>query len=72
MQSKIVQTAVDRSGFYHEDFFQSPGLRLRSGLPDNYAQAVRRANAETGLTSARFPGECPYTMQQILDPEFLP
>jgi hypothetical protein len=53
---------------------QSPSLKQRifSELPDNYAKAVRRAVAETGLPRNRFPRECPYTVEQILDPEFLP
>jgi Domain of unknown function DUF29 len=53
---------------------QSPSLRgkLRTELPDNYAKAVRRAIAQTGLPLSQFPGECPFTVEQILDPEFLP
>ena len=56
------------------DLKQSPSLKrkVRSGLPDNYEKAVRRATAETGLASDLFPAECPFTVEQILDPEFLP
>jgi len=56
------------------DLKQSPSLKrkVRSGLPDNYAKAVRRAIAETGLLESQFPADCPFTVEQILDPEFLP
>jgi hypothetical protein len=53
---------------------QSPSLRrkLRAGLADNYARAVRRAVGDTGLPKNHFPAECPYSVEQMLDPEFLP
>ncbi len=40
---------------------QSPSLRpqLACGLADNYARAVKRAAAETGLGSERFPATVP-------------
>jgi len=53
---------------------QSPSLRpkLASGLADNYARAVKRAAAETGLGSDHFPDACPYRVEQVLDEDFLP
>ena len=53
---------------------QSPSLRpkLESGLAGNYARAVKRAAAETGLESERFPHACLYRVEQILDEGFLP
>ena len=53
---------------------QSPSLRpkLASALNKNYARAVQRARAETGLGRGRFSSDCPFTFDQILDPEFLP
>jgi hypothetical protein len=53
---------------------QSPSLRdkLHTEGPHNYAKAVRRAVAQTGLPPGHFPAECPFTVEQILDPEFLP
>jgi Domain of unknown function DUF29 len=39
-------------------------------LADAYAKAVERAAAETGLAVASFPAECPYTLDQLLSPEF--
>jgi hypothetical protein len=53
---------------------QSPSLRpnLGSELARNYAGAVKRAVPETGLGKADFPVDCPFTVEQILDEEFLP
>jgi Domain of unknown function DUF29 len=53
---------------------QSPSLRpkLETGLADNYTRAVKRAAAETGLGSERFPATCPYAVEQVLDEDFLP
>lgn len=53
---------------------QSPGFRRRiyAHLAENYEDAVHLAAIETGLSSNSFPAECPYTVEQILDPEFLP
>jgi hypothetical protein len=57
-----------------DDLKQSPSLRgrLQTELSDNYAKAVQRSIAQTGLPPSRFPAECPFTVEQILDPEFLP
>jgi hypothetical protein len=53
---------------------QSPSLK--SGLADliqaEYTQAAKRASAETGLSRKSFPPECPYTLQQIIEDDFLP
>jgi hypothetical protein len=56
------------------DLKQSPSLKrkVRGGLPDNYEKAIQRAIADTGLAPGHFPAECPFTVDQILDPEFLP
>jgi len=37
-----------------------------------YARALALASDETGLKVERFPRDCPYTPEQILDAEFLP
>jgi len=52
----------------------SPSLRTRvqSGLPRNYEKSVQLAAIETALPHSKFPTECPFTVEQILDPEFLP
>jgi hypothetical protein len=53
---------------------QSPSLlpKICDYLVENYKDAVRLAVIETGLPVDRFPGECPFTVEQLLDPEFLP
>jgi hypothetical protein len=52
----------------------SPSLRVK--IPPNlrhvYRKSVDLAALETGLPESRFPAECPFTIGQILDPEFLP
>ena len=37
-----------------------------------YQQACKKAAEETGLSLGTFPVECPYTLKQVLDVEFLP
>jgi hypothetical protein len=39
-------------------------------LTDAYSDAIDRAAAETGLSADSFPGECPYTLEQLLSPGF--
>jgi Domain of unknown function DUF29 len=53
---------------------ESPSLKslVLEYLPDSYRRARRNAIAETGLQAHNFPIECPYTIAQVLDAEFLP
>ncbi len=55
-------------------FRQSPSLRrcMPESLPEVYRDAVRAAGIETGLASRSFPGDCPFSVEQILDNDFLP
>jgi hypothetical protein len=41
-------------------------------LADTYVAAVRLAALETGFTPRRFPQTCPFTIEELLDPDFLP
>ncbi|MBE9191420.1 DUF29 domain-containing protein [Gloeocapsopsis crepidinum LEGE 06123] len=41
-------------------------------LPDAYADGVEIACRETRMPSDTFPPECPYSISQILDLDFLP
>jgi hypothetical protein len=52
----------------------SPSLRvkIRPNLGPNYQKAILLAVIDTGLPKTHFPAECPFTVDQILDPEFLP
>ena len=38
-------------------------------LPKVYADAVKQAAAETGLSVKTFPAACPYTLDQLLSPD---
>jgi hypothetical protein len=53
---------------------QNPGFqqKIAAHLTGNYRDAVSLAVIETGLLRDRFPAECPYTVEQLLDPEFVP
>jgi hypothetical protein len=50
---------------------QSPSLKIRlaNELPQHYEEAVRLAMAmsRTDCARERFPAECPFTVEQILD-----
>jgi len=53
---------------------ESPSLRqgLSEHLVRAYGRARRYAAKETGLPLATFPDSCPFTGEQVLDPEFWP
>jgi hypothetical protein len=57
-----------------DDLRASPSLRgyARDMLDEAYGDARERALAETGLAGRSFPPASPYTLEQVLDPEFLP
>jgi Domain of unknown function DUF29 len=57
-----------------DDFRTSPSLRgyARGAFMEAYADARARASAETGLPEQAFPEAAPYSLEQALDPEFLP
>lgn len=52
----------------------SPSLRghLKQEFPLLYPHARDQAIIETGLSAKRFPEDPPYTVEQVLDPGFLP
>ncbi len=52
----------------------SPSLRaeLEQYIDRAYARARLLAEDETGLEASAFPKECPYALEEILDPAFLP
>jgi hypothetical protein len=69
-ESTILSQRIEIEGILE----QSPSLRPKIGahLAGNYEDAVRLAIIETGLPRSRFPGECPFTVERILNSEFLP
>jgi hypothetical protein len=56
------------------DFEESPSLRPHAAevFARAYADAREQASAETGLPLRAFPKSSPYTLEQTLDPKFLP
>jgi len=52
----------------------SPSLKsyLDNIFAECYAQAVKQAKAETGLSVESFPLVCPYQLPEVTDDEFLP
>lgn len=67
-------TVVTQRLEIHRLLRRSPSLRrhLLIEATENYQGAVKRAAAETGLGKSTFPSECPFSIEQILDEEFLP
>ena len=57
-----------------DDFEESPSLRSHAAdvFARAYADARERASAETALPLRTFPKSSPYTLEQTLDPKFLP
>ena len=55
-------------------FVRSPVLarHARIELAECYRHARRQAAHETALSAATFPEACPYSLEMILDEEFLP
>ncbi|HUA87221.1 MAG TPA: DUF29 domain-containing protein [Bryobacteraceae bacterium] len=51
----------------------SPSLIRIAGsqMPSLYRKAVKEASCETALAADHFSKECPYPLEQILDPDFL-
>ena len=52
----------------------SPSLQAYPAevLAEEYSLARLKAADETGLTESGFPQACPFTIQQVLDPDFWP
>jgi hypothetical protein len=58
----------------HEAFNDSPSLLPYAGsvLAECYGDAREQAVEETGLALATFPAICPFTLEQVLDRNYLP
>lgn len=61
----------DDIGLLLED---SPSLapKIPEALAKAYPMAVREAVQESGLSKSLFPGECPWTFEQVMDADFWP
>jgi hypothetical protein len=53
---------------------QSPSLERygEQKLSEVHRYAIKEASAETGIPIPRFPAECPFSFDQVLEDEFLP
>ncbi|MGA2741062.1 MAG: DUF29 domain-containing protein [Bryobacteraceae bacterium] len=69
-----LRTIASQRGVLAKRLEASPSLRakIQPNLGSNYQRAVQLTLIETGLPKNHFPAECPFTVEQILDPEFLP
>jgi len=67
-------TIISQRAAIRRLFEQSPSLRRRlaESVTAVYGDAVKEAAAETGLPVGSFPGACPFSAAEILDPDFLP
>jgi len=53
---------------------KNPSLKTRvpEAFETAYSYAIMRASEETGLEESRFPTQCPWTLEQVLDADFWP
>jgi Domain of unknown function DUF29 len=65
---------VEHRQLLRDDFEESPSLRPHAAavFARAYADARERASAEIGLPLRTFPKSSAYTLEQTLDPKFLP
>lgn len=57
-----------------QDIEDSPSLHHHAqvALEKAFQRSRKLASVETGLKLSRFPEQCPWTLEQVLDQEFLP
>jgi hypothetical protein len=57
-----------------QEITESPSLRRYPAqvLSDQYELARLEASGETGLPESIFPETCPFTIEEVLDPDFYP
>ena len=74
-RSRSWQSSIIEHRLRIEDaFMESPSLKryFAEIFDDAYAGAIQLASSETGIAKKAFPKTCPYTQEQVLDPDFLP
>ncbi|WP_138499040.1 DUF29 domain-containing protein [Nostoc sp. PA-18-2419] len=75
LQSGSWQNTIDEQRNRITDLLQeSPSLKsyLEEVLAQSYNRGLKAASNETKLPVNTFPAECPYSIAQVLDAEFLP
>lgn len=74
-RSRSWQSSIIEHRLRIEDaFVESPSLRRYciEVFDSAYVGAIQLASSETGISQKTFPKICPYTPEQVLDPDFLP
>jgi hypothetical protein len=69
-----LSSIVEHRRQVRREFEHAPSLRAyaRVGFEDCYRDARRQAPIETGLAADALPDLPPYTLEQVLEPDFLP
>ena len=69
-RNSIIEQRIQLSGLLEE----RPSLQnfFQERLTRAYPQAIKLIIKETDLLSTEFPAECPYSIDQLLDEDFLP
>ena len=72
--SSWLETIIEQRAQLESIFEQSPSLErhARESLDQVFCKAVKEAVHETRLPRSRFPAECPYSFEQVMDEAFLP
>ena len=63
---------LDRENLIDELTSMANRDRREMGSRLSYPHALRQAVSETGLPASHFPPHCPYSVEQLLDDDFLP
>lgn len=73
-RSSWLSTVMEQRRRIEQILEESPSLKpfTASALVKNYHHAAQLASLQTGIPLGQFPGECPFTLDQVLDDEFLP
>ena len=69
-----LSTIFEHRDRLEEDFADSPSLKpfFREVFDQCYQKAKKQASIETGLSIENFPSNCPFTLEQVLDIDYLP
>jgi hypothetical protein len=73
-KSSWLSTIVEQRGRLEKVLQASPSLTryAASTLVEDYPRAAKRASLETGIPLNQFPAGCTFTLDQVLDDNFLP
>jgi c-di-AMP phosphodiesterase-like protein len=73
-RSSWLNSIVHSRAMLEKIFEQSPSLKrlAEESLPRNYPLAVREASVQTQIDRKIFPQECPYSLAELLDQDYLP